>query len=150
MFNAASAHGARTQGEKPMSFSIERSAEASTVRIANGLAADDRAELRRAVLGELADGTQVLRFDFAGASELDAASLGLMVSLSRLAREHSVELRLANLNDELRMLFALTKLDDLFIMEVDEGGEQASPPADLPSRPVTAARPNAEEERPRP
>ena len=133
-----------------MSFSIERSAEASTIWIADRLAADDRAELRRAVLGELADGSQVLRFDFGGASELDAASLGLLVSLSRLAREHSVELRLAHLNDELRMLFALTRLDGLFIMETDDAGEQTLPPADLPSRQVNQPRPTTEEERPRP
>jgi anti-sigma B factor antagonist len=132
-----------------MSFSIERSADASTVRIVDQLVAEDRAELRRAVLGELADGTQIIRFDFARASELDAASLGLLVALSRLAREHAVELRLAHLNDELRMLFALTKLDDLFIMEADDAGEQTAP-ADLPARSPNPARPTTEEERPRP
>jgi anti-sigma B factor antagonist len=133
-----------------MGFSIERSAETSTVRIVEQLVADDRTELRRAVLGELADGTHVIRFDFADASEIDAASLGLLVSLSRLAREHAAELRLAHLNDELRMLFSLTRLDDLFIMEPDDAGDRAAPPADLPTRPANPARPNTEEERPRP
>ena len=133
-----------------MSFSIERSADTSTVRIVDQLAAEDRAELRRAVLGELADGTHVIRFDFAGASELDAASLGLLVSLSRLAREHMAELRLAHLNDELRMLFSLTRLDDLFTMEPDDDGDRAPSPDDLPVRPAQPARPKTEEERPRP
>jgi anti-anti-sigma factor len=136
-----------------MSFSIERSADVSTVRIVEQLAADDRAELRRAVLGELADGMVVIRFDFADAGEIDAASLGLLVSLSRLAREHAADTRLAHLSDELRMLFALTRLDDLFIMEIDdttETTEGAVPHVDLPPRPASPARPNSEEERPRP
>ena len=133
-----------------MSFSVERSGDVSIVRVMDQLVADDRAELRRAVLGELADGTHVIRFDFTGAGEIDAASLGLLVSLSRLAREHAVELRLAHLNDELRMLFSLTRLDDLFIMEPDDVGDRPAPPADVPSRPANAARPPAEEERPRP
>jgi anti-anti-sigma factor len=136
-----------------MSFSIERSADVSTVRIVKQLAADDRAELRRAVLGELADGMMVLRFDFADAGEIDAASLGLLVSLSRLAREHSADTRLAHLSDELRMLFALTRLDDLFIMENDDAAQatdSAAPHLDLPPRPASPARPNLEEERPRP
>jgi anti-anti-sigma factor len=150
MLKSASGHGARAQGEKPMSFSIERSADVSTVRIVEQLVADDRGELRRAVLGELADGMVVIRFDFAGAGEIDAASLGLLVSLSRLAREHAAEMRLAHLSDELRMLFALTRLDDLFIMEIDDTTDRAAPHVDLPSRPVSPARPNTEEERPRP
>jgi anti-sigma B factor antagonist len=133
-----------------MSFSIDRSADVSTVRIVNELAAEDRAELRRSVLGELADGAHIIRFDFAGTSQLDAASLGLLVSLSRLAREHATELRLAHLNDELRMLFTLTKLDELFQMEADDAADAAVQPADLPARPSAAARPSAEEERPRP
>ena len=114
-----------------MSFSIERSGDVGTVRVVNQLVAEDRAELRRGVLGELADGTRVIRFDFAGAGEIDAASLGLLVSLSRLAREHGAELRLAHLNDDLRMLFSLTRLDDLFTMESDDADEHAGPPADL-------------------
>lgn len=133
-----------------MSFSIDRSADVSTVRIVDRLAAEDRTELRRAVLGELADGAHVMRFDFAGASHIDAASLGLLVSLWRLAREHATELRLAHLNDELRMLFALTRLDDLFSIEGDDAQDSATQPADLPVRPASPPRPAGEEERPRP
>jgi anti-anti-sigma factor len=133
-----------------MSFSIERSDDVSTVRVVDQLVVDDRAGLRRAVLGELADGTHVIRFDFTDAGEIDAASLGLLVSLSRLAREHAAELRLTHLNDDLRMLFSLTRLDDLFIMEADDSDDQAAAPADLPSRPVAPSRPDPEEERPRP
>ena len=131
-----------------MSFSIERSAEVSTVAIYGELATDDRPELRRAVLGELADGARTVRFDFARAGYIDGAGLGLLVSLSRLAREHTADVTLANLNDDLRMLFTLTKLDTLFRIERNDD-EAASPRAGQPPRPSGPVR-GAAEDRPRP
>ena len=119
-----------------MGFSIERSADISTLQIVDGLVAEDRPELRRAMLGELADGARTVRFDFASAGYIDGAGLGLLVSLSRLAREHTADVTLANLNDDLRMLFTLTKLDTLFVIERnDDDGpatRSASPPRPSP------------------
>jgi len=40
--------------------------------------------------------------------------LGVLVSLSKKIREQEGELRLASLNEDLRTLFELTKLDTLF------------------------------------
>lgn len=134
-----------------MSFSIERSADVSIVRIVDQLVTEDRPELRRAVLGELADGARTIRFDFAQANYIDGAGLGLLVSLSRLAREHATELTLAHLSVDLRLLFTLTKLDTLFAIERDDddtGG--AARPAALPPRPTPPLRHVAEGERPRP
>jgi anti-sigma B factor antagonist len=130
-----------------MSFSIERSADISTVRIVDELVTEDRPELRRAVLGELADGARTVRFDFARAGYIDGASLGLLVSLSRLAREHTADVTLANLNDDLRMLFTLTKLDTLFVIERNDD-EGPGPPAIAAPRPPASARDT--EDRPRP
>jgi anti-anti-sigma factor len=131
-----------------MSFSIERSADVSTVKIVDGLLADDRPELRRAVLGELADGAHTVRFDFARAAYIDGAGLGLLVSLSRLAREHTADVTLANLSDDLRMLFTLTKLDTLFIIErnddegpADRGAPSTRPPVPPRDGPEDRARP---------
>ena len=130
-----------------MGFSIERSADVSTVQIVDELLAEDRPELRRAVLGELADGAHTVRFDFARAGYIDGAGLGLLVSLSRLAREHAADVTLANLNDDLRMLFTLTKLDTLFIIERndDEGPAARTAPVPRPPAPRDSA-----EDRPRP
>jgi anti-sigma B factor antagonist len=132
-----------------MPFSIERTADASTVRILDELAAADRPELRSAMLVELAAGVQTVRFDFADANYIDGAGLGLLVSLARLVREHTGELRLANLNEDLRTLFMLTKLDTLFTIEHgDDGGSADSldPVAPKPAGPERSAA----EERPRP
>jgi anti-sigma B factor antagonist len=99
------------------------------------------------VLGELADGARTVRFDFARAGYIDGAGLGLLVSLSRLAREHTADVTLANLNDDLRMLFTLTKLDSLFVIERndDEGPGSRAAAAPRPPAPLRDA-----EDRPRP
>jgi anti-sigma B factor antagonist len=130
-----------------MSFSIERSADISTVQIVDELATEDRPELRRAVLGELADGARTVRFDFARAGYIDGAGLGLLVSLSRLAREHTADVTLANLNDDLRMLFTLTKLDTLFVIERNDDDGPGSPAAVAPRPPAPK---RDAEDRPRP
>lgn len=110
-----------------MGFSIERAGDVSTLHIIDELITEDRPELRRAILGELADGASVLRVDFADANYIDGAGLGLLVSLSRLAREHAAEMRLANLNDDLRGLFMLTKLEMLFTIENRHEGTADDP-----------------------
>src|SRR3954463_3734727 len=130
-----------------MSFSIERSAEVSTVAINGELVTEDRPELRRAVLGELADGARTVRFDFARAGYIDGAGLGLLVSLSRLAREHTADVTLANLNDDLRMLFTLTKLDTLFIIARNDDQAPGPPTAGAPPPPAPT---RDAEDRPRP
>lgn len=130
-----------------MGFSIERAGDVSTVHIIDELIAEDRPELRRAILGELADGASVLRVDFADANYIDGAGLGLLVSLSRLAREHTVEMRLANLNDDLRGLFTLTKLEMLFTIE---RGDDTVADASSASSPRPAPPREGPEDRPRP
>ena len=132
-----------------MPFSIERATDASTIHIRDELGAADRPELRSAILVELAAGMQTLRFDFADADYIDGAGLGLLVSLARLVREHAGELRLANLNEDLRTLFMLTKLDTLFTIERAEENGPAGSPSPAAPRPLGAER-SVEEERPRP
>ena len=132
-----------------MPFSIERSTDASTIHIRDELGAADRPELRSAILVELAAGMQTVRFDFADADYIDGAGLGLLVSLARLVREHTGELRLVNLNEDLRTLFMLTKLDTLFTIERAEENGPAGSPSPAAPRPLGAER-SVEEERPRP
>jgi anti-sigma B factor antagonist len=52
--------------------------------------------------------------DFAQTGYIDSSGLGVLVSLSKKIREQGGELRLSSLNEDLRTLFELTKLDTLF------------------------------------
>ena len=68
----------------------------------------------RHTVGEQADLIQQLDGQQTGLIAIDSSGLGVLVSLSKKIREQGGELRLANLNDDLKTLFELTKLDTLF------------------------------------
>ena len=63
---------------------------------------------------ELEKGEKKFLIDFSQTGYIDSSGLGVLVSLSKKIREQGGELRLANLNDDLKTLFELTKLDTLF------------------------------------
>lgn|SRR5690606_26030163 len=97
-----------------MSFSIERQAEVLIVDVEGQLIVGNRQELKQKVLDELDSGGRKFLVDFSQTGYIDSSGLGVLVSLSKKIRENGGELRLANLNDDLKTLFELTKLDTLF------------------------------------
>lgn len=97
-----------------MSFTIAKSGEITLVEVEGQLIVGNRQELKQRVLDELEHGERHFLIDFARTGYIDSSGLGVLVSLSKKIRELGGELRLANLNDDLRTLFELTKLDTLF------------------------------------
>ena len=80
-----------------------------------------RQEFRDMVIGELEKGGRKFVIDFARTGYIDSAGLGVLISVSKQIRAEGGELALTNLNDDLRSLFHLTKLDTLF--GIIESGE---------------------------
>ncbi len=74
----------------------------------------NRQELKEVVLNAIEDGTNRVVVDFSNTSYIDSSGLGVLVSISKKIREAGGDLRLSGMNDDLRMLFELTKLDTLF------------------------------------
>ena len=97
-----------------MSFTMHREGEVLVVDVGGQLIVGNRQELKQKVLDELDKGDRRFLIDFAGTSYIDSSGLGVLVSLSKKIREQGGELRLANLNEDLKTLFELTKLDTLF------------------------------------
>ncbi len=97
-----------------MSFSIEQFHGVTIVDVDGELTVNNRSDLKERVLGRLNDGDRRFVIDFAKTGYIDSSGLGVLVSLSKRIREHSGRLRLAGLNEDLRTLFELTKLDTLF------------------------------------
>ena len=60
------------------------------------------------------EGERQFLIDFSPTGYIDSSGLGALVSISKRVREAGGELRLAGLNEDLRSLFELTKLDTLF------------------------------------
>jgi len=97
-----------------MSFEVHKSDGITIIDVKGQLIVGNRQELKQKVLDELESGSRRFLIDFAGTGYIDSSGLGVLVSLSKKIREQNGELRLANLNEDLRTLFELTKLDSLF------------------------------------
>lgn len=97
-----------------MPFSSEKVDGVMVIDVEGQLIVGNRQELKQKILEELEKGERRFVVDFARAGYIDSSGLGVLVSLSKKVREVGGDLRLANLNDDLRTLFELTKLDTLF------------------------------------
>jgi len=97
-----------------MSFDVQKKDDVTVIDVKGQLIVGNRQELKQKVLDELEAGARKFLIDFAGTGYIDSSGLGVLVSLSKKIREQGGELRLANLNEDLRTLFELTKLDSLF------------------------------------
>lgn len=107
-----------------MGFSETKGPHGVVVVQAEGqLIVGNRHELKDLVQAALERGERRLLVDFSRTGYIDSSGLGALVSISKRIRETGGELRLSGLNDDLRSLFELTKLDTLFA--ITETPEQA-------------------------
>jgi len=97
-----------------MAFTMNRLGEITVVDVEGQLIVGNRQELKQRVLDELEGGGRKFLIDFSNTGYIDSSGLGVLVSLSKKIRELGGELRLSTLNEDLRTLFELTKLDTLF------------------------------------
>jgi anti-sigma B factor antagonist len=97
-----------------MAFEVAKQGDITVLDVEGQLIVGNRQELKQKVLEELENGERKFLIDFDRTGYIDSSGLGVLVSLSKKIREQGGELRLANLNEDLRTLFELTKLDTLF------------------------------------
>ena len=87
---------------------------AYVVAVEGQLIVGNRSELKELVREAIDAGERRLVIDFSRTGYIDSSGLGALVSISKKVREAGGDLRLAGLNEDLRSLFELTKLDTLF------------------------------------
>ncbi|NIR44176.1 MAG: STAS domain-containing protein [Gemmatimonadetes bacterium] len=99
-----------------MNFEVTTQGDVTVVEVTGQLIVGNRQELKDDVLKLLEDGHRKFLIDFKDTAYIDSSGLGVLVSLSKKIREKGGEMRLSNLNEDLRTLFELTKLDTLFLI----------------------------------
>lgn len=104
-----------------MSFQVSRDGDITLIEVEGQLIVGNRQELKQQVLEQLEAGDLKFVIDFGKTGYIDSSGLGVLVSLSKKIREQGGELRLSSLNEDLRTLFELTKLDTLFRIADDKG-----------------------------
>jgi anti-sigma B factor antagonist len=97
-----------------MGFSKTQNDGVSILKVEGQLIVGNRQELKGLVQEGLDRGERKFVIDCTQTGYIDSSGLGALVSLSRKVREQGGELRIAGLNEDLRALFELTKLDTLF------------------------------------
>ncbi len=106
-----------------MSFAVSRDKGVLIISVEGQLIVANRQELKQKALEALEAGETKFVIDFSQTGYIDSSGLGVLVSVSKKIREAGGELRLSGLNEDLRMLFELTKLDTLF--KISESKEEA-------------------------
>jgi len=101
-----------------MSFTVRKDEAKGVVIIGvdGQLIVGNRHDLKKKVLDAMESGERKFVVDFAATGYIDSSGLGVLVSLAKKVRETGGDLRLAGLNEDLRTLFELTKLDTLFTL----------------------------------
>jgi anti-sigma B factor antagonist len=100
-----------------MGFSVRKDPRGVVVVTVDGqLIVANRHELKEKVLEAVEFGSRKILVDFTDTGYIDSSGLGALVSLAKKLREAGGEMRLAGLNEDLRTLFELTKLDTLFVI----------------------------------
>ncbi len=101
-----------------MSFTVRKDEAKSVVIVGvdGQLIVGNRHDLKQKILDAMEAGDRKFVIDFAQTGYIDSSGLGVLVSLAKKVREQGGDLRLAGLNDDLRTLFELTKLDTLFTL----------------------------------
>jgi len=98
-----------------MGFTTEKNAGGVlVVRVEGQLIVGNRQELKSVIQEASDNGERKFLIDFSKTGYIDSSGLGALVSISKKIREQGGELRLSGLNEDLRSLFELTKLDTLF------------------------------------
>ena len=104
-----------------MPFSVRTNGDTVVVAIEGTLMANNRGEFKELLLDAMARGGRLFRIDLSDTSYIDSSGLGVLVSVAKAVRKQGGEMRITNVNDELRTLFELTKLDTLVPVEGSEG-----------------------------
>ena len=107
-----------------MTFRSARHGGVTVVDVGRELSLRSGAELKEAVATQVEKGDRQFVLDFADTEFIDSAGLGVLISMSKLVHSREGTMKLMRLNDDMRRLFELTKLDTLFDV-ADQAGAEA-------------------------
>jgi len=102
-----------------MAFSTAARGDVTVVQVEGQLTVGNRHELKAAIQTALDGGARKFALDCGGTDYIDSSGLGALVTIAKRIREAGGQIRLGGLNDDLRSLFELTKLDTLFAIYPD-------------------------------
>jgi anti-sigma B factor antagonist len=110
--------------------SVRKLGDTVVLDIGEQLIVRSRQQLKDVVLSEIERGERNFVIDFGRTGYIDSSGLGVLISISKQLEAEGGKLALTNLNEDLRTLFELTKLDTLF--RIIDGAVVVPPPRNRP------------------
>ncbi len=92
----------------------------------SGLLDGQRANhLRREIADAISEGINIIRVDFQEVTFINSSAIGALVAALKMVKVSGGEILLYSLNDQVKMIFELTKMDQVFRIstnriEIDE------------------------------
>lgn len=126
-----------------MGFPVVRHGAVTVVNVGRELSLRSGAEIKASVAAELENGARQFVFDFKATEFIDSAGLGALISMLNIVHARDGTVRLMRLNDDMRRLLHLTKLDTLFDVVGPPAVEGELPPPDDARRPAAEQRGHA-------
>lgn len=87
-----------------------------TIEIAQQLIVGNRLDFKNDIRRLLEDGVRRIIVDLSRTGYVDSSGLGVLVSVAREIAEHKASVVLIGLNEDLKTLFEMTRLDTLFVV----------------------------------
>ncbi|MBL1210869.1 STAS domain-containing protein [Geminocystis sp. GBBB08] len=75
---------------------------------------DNGTKLRQEITNSIAEGFETILIDFTDVSFMNSSGLGALVASYKTVKTAKANLSLCNLNDQLKIIFELTKMDQIF------------------------------------
>lgn len=76
-------------------------------------------QLRHEISNAMADGVKTILVDLQDVAFMNSSAIGALVTTLKVAKEKDGTLSLCSLNEQVRTLFALTKMDNIFDIYAD-------------------------------
>jgi serine/threonine-protein kinase RsbW len=106
-------------------FQLDRQGELLLITPYGNITAAEEKKFRALLESLLDNGAFHFRFDFRNVDDIDSVSLSVMIVFSKmLAKKKRWKLEIINLNNDLRKLFQLTRVDRIFDVLEDENDER--------------------------
>ncbi|MFN0060512.1 MAG: STAS domain-containing protein [Planctomycetota bacterium] len=105
-----------TTESTPISFQKTVLGTACKVCLQGSLCDDGIADARKMFTDLLESGTKTVGVEMSGVDYISSAGIGMLVSVLKRCQQDRVKLALIALNDDIRELFTLTRLDQVFVI----------------------------------
>jgi anti-anti-sigma factor len=97
-----------------MKVDLQDEANAKVMAVEGIVTLDNCQELLKEGKGLASDGFVDVIVDFGKVDFIDSAGIGTLISLSKLMKDNGGSLQLRNLGDNIKRVFALSRLDNFF------------------------------------